>query len=96
MAPVANFTSATSRRKPGSEISRRSFVPWFWSDEYRRDVPADFALTDEEQEYSRLHGLQTEQLAWRRAKIDELRDPRLFAQEYPSTAAEAFHFSGHD
>ena len=56
----------------------------------------DFTLTDEEQEYSRLHGLQTEQIAWRRAKIDELRDPRLFQQEYPSIAAEAFQFSGHD
>jgi hypothetical protein len=72
------------------------FIPWFWSDEYRREVPIDFSLSDEEQEYSRLHGHSIEQMAWRRAKIDELRDPLLFKQEYPATAAEAFQFSGHD
>jgi hypothetical protein len=72
------------------------FAPWYWSDEYRRQVPPDFSISDEEQEESRLYGLSTEQLAWRRAKIDELRDPTLFKQEYPATAAEAFQFSGHD
>ena len=94
--PGGEFHERYQQAEAGIGDFEAIFVPWFWSDEYRRDVPADFALTDEEQEYSRLHGLQTEQLAWRRAKIDELRDPRLFAQEYPSTAAEAFHFSGHD
>jgi hypothetical protein len=72
------------------------FAPWYWSDEYQRAVPIDFTITDEEQEESRLYGLSMEQLAWRRAKIDELRDPMLFKQEYPATAAEAFQFSGHD
>jgi hypothetical protein len=40
--------------------------------------------------------LTLEQMAWRRAKIQELKDPLLFKQEYPATAAEAFQFSGHD
>src|SRR6476659_2103265 len=35
-------------------------------------------------------------MAWRRAKILELKDPVLFRQEYPATAAEAFQMSGHD
>jgi hypothetical protein len=35
-------------------------------------------------------------MAWRRAKIVELKDPALFKQEYPATAAEAFQMSGHD
>jgi hypothetical protein len=72
------------------------FVPWFWSDEYRRPVPDDFTLDDEEREYAELHGLDLEQMAWRRAKIAELKDPLLFKQEYPATAAEAFQTTGHD
>jgi hypothetical protein len=35
-------------------------------------------------------------MAWRRQKIAELRDPTLFKQEYPATAAEAFQMSGID
>jgi hypothetical protein len=35
-------------------------------------------------------------MAWRRNKIAELRDPLLFRQEYPATAAEAFQMTGHD
>src|SRR5262249_46315365 len=72
------------------------FVPWFWQDEYRKPVPADFRLDDEETEYMEAHGLTAGQMVWRRAKIAELRDPLLFKQEYPATAAEAFQMSGHD
>ena len=72
------------------------FVPWFWQDEYRRPVPAGFALDEEESEYARLYGLDMEQMAWRRNKIAELKDANLFKQEYPATAAEAFQMSGHD
>jgi hypothetical protein len=59
-------------------------------------VPADFALDDEETEYARLHGLDRAQMAWRRAKIAELKDPLLFRQENPATAQEAFQLTGHD
>lgn len=70
------------------------FVPWFWQDEYRRPPPADFELSDEEQEYRSAHGLDMQQMAWRRAKIVELRgDEVKFRQEYPATAAEAFEQS---
>lgn len=76
------------------------FVPWFWSDEYRRPLPEGFSLDDEETEYLELHrseGLtDLEQMAWRRAKLAELKDPLLFKQEYPATAAEAFQSTGHD
>jgi hypothetical protein len=71
------------------------FVPWFWQDEYRR--PADGFVPDaEEAEYQATYGLDDEQMAWRRAKIAELKDPMLFKQEYPATAAEAFQMTGHD
>jgi hypothetical protein len=72
------------------------FVPWFWSEEYRRPVPDGFGLDDEEAEYAEVHGLDLEQMAWRRAKLAELKDPLLFKQEYPATAAEAFQTTGHD
>jgi hypothetical protein len=72
------------------------FVPWFWSDEYRRTPPEGFVLDEEEAAYASAHGLDLEQMAWRRAKIAELKDPLLFRQEYPATAAEAFQTTGHE
>lgn len=72
------------------------FVPWFWQEEYRKVPPVGFDLTDEEIEYGNAYDLDLDQLAWRRAKMSELRDPALFKQEYPATAAEAFQMSGHD
>lgn len=72
------------------------FIPWFWQAEYRRSVPAGFELDEEEQAYQAAHGLDLEQMAWRRNKVAELKDPLLFKQEYPATAAEAFQMSGHD
>lgn len=72
------------------------FVPWFWQEEYKRPVTPDFVLEPEERTYADLYKLTLEQMAWRRAKIAELRDPALFMQEYPATAAEAFQNTGHD
>jgi hypothetical protein len=72
------------------------FVPWFWSTEYARSPPLGFELNDEEEEYGAAYGLSLEQLVWRRAKLAELKDPNLFRQEYPATAAEAFQATGHD
>lgn len=72
------------------------FIPWFWQPEYRRAVTDDFVLDHDEQEYMQAHGLCMEQMAWRRNKIAELKDPMLFRQEYPATAAEAFQMTGHD
>lgn len=72
------------------------FVPWFWSEEYRSDPPVGFTLDDEEEKYKSAYGLDAAQMAWRRAKIIELKDATLFKQEYPATAAEAFQVSGVD
>jgi hypothetical protein len=72
------------------------FIPWFWSEEYARKVPYGFVLNEEEAEYAALHGLSDEQMVWRRAKLEELKDPQLFKQEFPATAAEAFQTTGHD
>lgn len=72
------------------------FVPWYWSAEYRKEVPEGFALDSDDDQYMRAYGLDMEQMAWRRAKIIGLKDPILFKQEYPATAAEAFQVSGVD
>ncbi len=72
------------------------FVPWFWQEEYRKEVPQGFTLDAEETQYQTTYKLDLEQMAWRRAKIVELKDPILFKQEYPATAAEAFQVSGAD
>jgi hypothetical protein len=72
------------------------FVPWFWQPEYARPVPQGFALDDDETIYAEAYGLNLDQMVWRRNKIAELKDPMLFMQEYPATAAEAFQMTGHD
>lgn len=72
------------------------FVPWFWQEEYRKAAPEGFTLSEEERDYREAYGLDLEQMVWRRNKIAELKDPNLFKQEYPATAAEAFQMSGHD
>lgn len=72
------------------------FVPWYWQPEYRRTLPDGFSLTEDESKYAVAYGLDLEQMAWRRAKIVELKDETLFKQEYPATAAEAFQVSGLD
>lgn len=72
------------------------FVPWYWQDEYVKELPDDFSLTEEEVEYLELWDLKAEQVYWRRLKIAELGDKTLFKQEYPACAAEAFQVSGLD
>lgn len=72
------------------------FVPWYWQPEYVKTPPNGFVLTPEEKDYANAYSLTPEQMAWRRTKIVELRDPNLFKQEYPATAAEAFQVSGLD
>lgn len=68
------------------------FIPWFWQREYRKTPPADFELTDEDQEYMEAYGLDLEQMAWRRSKTDtDFRGDRsLFDQEYPASPEVAF------
>jgi len=72
------------------------FLPWFWDARYRRPAPEGFVLDEEEEDYAKAHGLDLEQMAWRRMTIAELGDPLLFKQEYPATASEAFQLTGHD
>jgi hypothetical protein len=69
------------------------FIPWFWSPEYRKPVPSGFQLTSDEEKYKAAHGIDDEQIAFRRAKIIELGGVDHFRREYPATVDEAFKAS---
>lgn len=66
------------------------FVPWYWQQEYRHE---GVNLTDEDYEYGKIFDLDSQQMQWRRHKIGELGDVRLFMREYPASSAEAFSVS---
>ena len=69
------------------------FIPWFATPEYRREAPEKMELSVEEDKLIELHGLDKDQLYWRRLKIAES-GAMKFKQEYPATADEAFLVSG--
>ncbi|GLS44374.1 hypothetical protein [Methylobacterium brachythecii] len=97
---VGNYFHEQWRKaERGESAFQAIFVPWFWSDEYRKPAPADFVLgTDpdeqgeSETDYAEVHGLDSAQMYWRRLKIADLGES-LFRQEYPATAAEAFQMA---
>src|SRR5690606_26236963 len=70
------------------------FLPWHLAPDYRIEPGPDFEPTPAEAEEARALGLDAGQLAWARRKRAELRYDWLFAQEYPSVAAEAFRSGG--
>lgn len=77
------------------------FLPWFWQNEYKRELLEDFDALDDEIELIELYNLNAHQLIWRRYKIQELSaaggdGKRAFQQEYPCNATEAFLLSGED
>lgn len=77
------------------------FVPWFWDDDYKKEVNENFVRTIEESELVENYGLTDEQLNWRRNKIAELsvngaNGEKSFKQEYPCNPVEAFQMSGED
>lgn len=77
------------------------FLPWYWQEEYVKQVPQDFVRTNEESELAEQYELTDEQLMWRRAKIAALAvngadGVRAFRQEYPNNSTEAFQLSGED
>jgi hypothetical protein len=71
------------------------FLPWSLDPEYRRTPPEGFTLTAEEKTLAENFGLDAEQLAWRRAKQQQIGED-LFPQEYPLTPDSAFVSSDFD
>ena len=69
------------------------FLPWFWTDEYRRKAPEGMELSSEEEALKEKYELDNDQIYWRRLKIAESGELK-FKQEYPSSADEALVVSG--
>jgi hypothetical protein len=72
------------------------FLPWSIDPTYRTKTPDEFCMTAEERQLAELHGLDAEQIYWRRRKVGELRSEDLFKREYPLTPDEAFMASNFD
>jgi len=75
------------------------FIPWYWQEEYKREIPEDFTVQSDEVDLIDIHGLNAMQIMWRRYKIMELSaggidGNKAFLQEYPNTAIDAFQISG--
>lgn len=67
------------------------FVPWFWQDEYRKKLPENFRLSEEETNYKEVYGLDDEQIYWRRIETEDFSGGlKQFKSEYPATVEEAF------
>jgi hypothetical protein len=92
--PWGEFFEGWQQAEGGVGDYEAIFVPWFWSEEYAREVPGGFTLDEDEAEYQAQHSLGLGQMVWRRAKIAELKDVRLFKQEYPASATEMFQATG--
>lgn len=72
----------------------RVFIPWYWEDKYRMELPEGFELTDDEREVVEAHGTDMEQMAWRRRKIAGMKNNLArFHQDYPADSTEAFNAS---
>lgn len=76
----------------GGSIFKPRFFAWFEHEEYATEPPAGFTLTEDEQKLKSTHNLSDAQINWYRKKAKSLK--RKVAQEYPSTAEEAFVASG--
>lgn len=91
------FYDEWKRAERGESDLAPIFIPWFTIPEYRRApaVPMD-DWDEEERLLVSLHGIDGEQIAWRRATIltRTQGSTDLFHQEYPSSPDEAFIATG--
>ncbi|HSZ61033.1 MAG TPA: hypothetical protein VK828_04515 [Terriglobales bacterium] len=71
---------------------RRHFFPWWYDEAYALEVGSSFALTEEEEGLKKLHGLSSEQIAWRRKQWASLRG--LAVQEFAEDPVSCFRASG--
>jgi hypothetical protein len=90
-----DFQALWRRAEAGESEFTPIFLPWSLDADYRREV-TDFVMDAEEAKIAELHGLDVEQIAWRRAKIGQLGSADRFPQEYPLVASEAFISSTFD
>jgi len=78
--------------KQGENPYRPHFYEWWWDRGYRMVGPPLGELTEEERQLKQAHGLDEDQLRWRREKRRHLRE--RFPQEYPENDGHCFLASG--
>ena len=102
--PVGPWYQFWLSAKRGDDDFTTVFLPWHLSDEYRAEVPLGFRLSAErpeggsfpsEVDYAREHGLDDEQMMYRRKAIEGMslmggNGHLLWSWEYPATEEEAF------
>jgi hypothetical protein len=86
------FHELWTQAKEGQNPYRPCFFPWWWERGYRVAGPPLGELTEEEQQLTHAYDLDDDQLRWRRAKLQQLRD--RFRQEYPEDDVTCFLASG--
>ena len=93
------FYELCEEARVGEGVWTLIFLPWWLDDDCRLPIlpkeveRLEATLTEKELFLIDRHGLEPDQIKWRRAKKLELK--RLFPQEYPESATEAFLRSGH-
>mgnify|MGYP001416692129 CR=1 FL=1 len=91
-----DFHTIWRKAETGSGEFIPVFLPWTLDPSYRRAVDDDFEMDAREGGLAELYNLDREQIAWRRAKINQLGNAEYFAQEYPINPQEAFISSEFD
>lgn len=91
--PTGLFHADWQQAEGGIGDYEAVFIPWFVAGEYAREPEPGFTCDDEEREYQALYKLTDAQMCWRRAKILELKNPKLFKQEYPASPHEMFQYT---
>jgi hypothetical protein len=84
------FYEQVMAAKAGLSGYRLFFFPWWWEEEYRVPIDHPLELTDEERLLIEEHGLDHEQIAWRRRKKAEMMGSKRFNSMYPESVADAF------
>lgn len=101
--PGGRFHRAWMAAKRGESGFHALFIPWFFHEEYRKDVPDGWVPPQAFEEYMALHGLDMDQLYWAwdknraMAMLDGLGSDDFctgFKREYPATDDEAFEEAG--
>jgi hypothetical protein len=90
-----DFHTLWRKAESGTSEFLPVFLPWTLDPTYRRTV-ADFEMDGKESGLAELYDLDQEQIAWRRAKINQLGSAEYFSQEYPVNPQEAFISSEFD
>lgn len=87
------WKTAWERAKRGETREKAIFLPWMVHEAYEADATG-LVTGGAEAELAAVLGLNSRQIAWRRAKLAAMHDPALFPQEYPETDSQAFISSG--